>query len=76
MNPLVVANATLKEAFGLKPVKSKSEFVPPPAKTPLNPGQLAKRRFFNNVPPTSVLEQQSEAITTTDAGQNIAVVPG
>ena len=26
---------------------SKPEFVPPPAKTPLNPHQLAKRRFFN-----------------------------
>ena len=47
--PETVADTTkmLKQAFGLKSSISKPEFVPPPAKTPLNPRQLAKRRFFS-----------------------------
>ena len=31
-------------------------FLPPPAKTPLNPSQLAKRRFFAAIPPTTQVQ--------------------
>ena len=37
---------SLKQAFAVKKVDSKPEFIPPVARTPLNPSQLAKRRFF------------------------------
>ena len=35
-------------------------FLPPPAKTPLNPSQLAKRRFFTGIPPTTHVHDGNE----------------
>lgn len=38
----------MKEAFQIRPAGKPAQFVQPVARTPWNPSQLAKRRFFSS----------------------------